>query len=63
MPVLPTGLHCNPKFGTYYLRRRIPSDLLSRYPGQEEVSFSLKTKDYQVAVQRHRLEEAKLTAE
>lgn len=63
MPMLPTGLHRHPKFGTYYLRRRIPSDLLSRYPGQEEVSFSLKTKDYRTAVERHRLEEAKLTAD
>src|SRR5262245_35673720 len=62
MPMLPTGLRRHPKFGTYYLHRRIPSDLLSCHPGKEMVSFSLKTKDYHIAVERQRLEEAKLTA-
>lgn len=62
MPMLPTGLRRHPKFGTYYLHRRIPTDLLSCYPGKEMVSYSLKTKDFRTAVERHRLEEAKLTA-
>ncbi|KAK6025398.1 hypothetical protein OSTOST_08703 [Ostertagia ostertagi] len=62
MPMLPTGLRRHPDFGTYYLHRRIPTDLLSCYPGKEMVSFSLRTKDYHVAVERHRLEEAKLTS-
>lgn len=61
MPMLPTGLRRRPTFGTDYLHRRIPTDLLPCYPGKEMVSFSLKTKDYQVAMERHRLEEAKLT--
>lgn len=63
MPMLPTGLRRHPTFGTYYLHRRIPTDLLSCYPGKEMVSFSLKTKDYRTAVERQRLEESKLTVE
>lgn len=63
MPMLPTGLQRHPKSGTYYLRRRIPSDVLTCYPGKKEVTFSLRTKDYRTAVERHRNEEARLTAE
>lgn len=61
--MLPTGLHRHARCGSYYLRRRIPSDLLAFYPGKKEVVFSLRTKDYRTAVERHRREEAKLTCE
>lgn len=61
--MLPTGLQRHPKSGSYYLRRRIPSDLLDCYPGKTEVVFSLKTKDYRAACAKHRVEEARLTLE
>lgn len=63
MPILPTGLQRHPKSGTYYLRRRIPSHLLTCYPGKKEVIRSLKTKDYRTALERHRQGEAELTRE
>ncbi|NSL54562.1 site-specific integrase [Uliginosibacterium aquaticum] len=63
MPMLPTGLQRHPKSGSYYLRRRIPTDILACYPGKKEITFSLRTKDYRTAVERHREEEARLTAE
>lgn len=63
MPMLPTGLQRHPKSGVYYLRRRIPSDVLTCYPGKKEITFSLRTKDYRTAIERHRNEEARLTAE
>jgi hypothetical protein len=50
-----------PQSGTYYLRRRIPTDVLVCYPGKKEITFSLRTKDYRTAVERHRAEEARLT--
>lgn len=61
--MLPTGLQRHRKSGTYYLRRRIPNDLLTCYPGKKEIVFSLRTKDYRSALERHRDEEARLTAE
>ncbi|WP_397274302.1 DUF6538 domain-containing protein [Pandoraea pnomenusa] len=62
--MLPTGLVRDKDSGVYYLRRRIPADVLSCYPpGQKEYSRSLRTKDYRTAIDRHRREEAKLTAE
>lgn len=62
--MLPTGLVRDKDSGVYYLRRRIPTDVLSCYPpGQKEYSRSLRTKDYRTAIERHRREEAKLTAE
>ena len=63
MPMLPTGLQRHRHSGTYYLRRRIPSDLLTCYPGKKEIVFSLRTKDYRTAVELHRNEEARLTTE
>lgn len=63
MPTLPTGLVRDKSSGVYYLRRRIPSDILSCYPGKTERIFSLKTKDFRTALQLHRQAEAKLTAE
>jgi hypothetical protein len=63
MPISPTGLQKNSKTGAYYLRRRIPADLLSSYPGKKEIVFSLRTKEYRTAVERLRLEDAKLTTE
>jgi hypothetical protein len=41
MPMLPTGLQRHPQSGTYYLRRRIPTDVLVCYPGKKEITFSL----------------------
>ena len=61
--MLSTGLKRDRKSGVYYLRRRIPSDLLICYPGKKERVFSLKTKDYRTALERHRLAEAKLTTQ
>ncbi|VXB32604.1 site-specific integrase [Massilia sp. 9I] len=63
MPMLPTGLVRDKKSGVYYLRRRIPTEILSQYPGKKEVTFSLKTKDSRTAVERLRREDAKLYAE
>lgn len=63
MPMLPTGLHRHPQSGVYYLRRRIPSDVLICYPGKKEATLSLRTKDYRTAVERHRNEEVRLTEE
>lgn len=63
MPMLPTGLVQDPDSGVYYLRRRIPSDLLSEYLPKKEAVFSLRTKDRRTALERFRLEEAKLFAE
>ncbi|WP_313064700.1 site-specific integrase [Achromobacter animicus] len=63
MPALPTGLVCHPDSGTYYLRRRIPTDLLPCYPGKREFSRSLRTKNYRAALELHRLAEAELTSE
>jgi integrase len=59
--MLPTGLHRHSKYGTYYLRRRIPNDLLPCYPGKVEITYALRTKDYRTAVELHRLGEARLT--
>lgn len=63
MPTLPTGLKRDPKSAVYYLRRRIPSDVLTFYSGKTELTWSLKTKDYKTAVERHRQDEAKLTSQ
>jgi integrase len=63
MPTLPTGLVRDSKSGVYYLRRRIPNEVLSCYPGKIERTFSLRTKDFKTALERHRKEEAKLTVE
>lgn len=63
MPTLPTGLVRDNSSGVYYLRRRIPTEILSFYPGKTERTFSLKTKDFRTALERHRQEEAKLTVE
>lgn len=63
MPMLPTGLVRDPDSGVYYLRRRIPSNLLSEYPPKKkEEVFSLKTKDYRTAMERFRSEDVKLSA-
>lgn len=62
MPVLPTGLVRNPN-GRYYLRRRIPTDLLPAYGKRKEILKSLGTSDYRTACERHRKEEARLTHE
>lgn len=50
MPKLPTGLKKR-KSGTYYVRRRIPTDLLWAYPGKKELGTSLKTKKYNEAIE------------
>ncbi len=62
MPMLPTGLVRDPDSGVYYLRRRIPSNLLSEYPPKKkEEVFSLRTKDYRTAMERFRSEDVKLS--
>ncbi|WP_370459661.1 DUF6538 domain-containing protein [Aquitalea sp. LB_tupeE] len=44
--MLPTGLQRPPpQSGTYYLRRRIPTDVLVCYLGKKEITFSLRTKN------------------
>lgn len=64
MPPIPTGLIKDAKSGVYHLRRRIPNDLIASYGGKKkEIIFSLRTSDYRTAIERHRKEEAKLTAE
>lgn len=62
MPALPTGMvrHDN---GRYYLRRRIPQDLISSYKGKKEILLSLKTSNYRDAFERFRLADAKLVGE
>lgn len=59
MPALPTGLvrHSN---GTYYYRRRLPTELQSGYPKKKEETFSLKTKSYRDAVERFYREDARV---
>lgn len=61
MPTLPTGLvrHSN---GTYYYRRRLPTELLGVYPKKKEETFSLKTKSYRDAVERFYQEDARVQA-
>lgn len=59
MPALPTGL-VRHKNGVYYLRRRIPQDLLSYYPKKKEESKSLGVSSYRDAVERFYIEDAKL---
>lgn len=61
LPALPTGL-VRHKNGTYYLRRRIPSDLLDPLSNKKEVHESLKTKNYQEAVKRLNLRMGQLQA-
>lgn len=63
MPALPTGLIRDKASGVYYFRRRIPTEILSCYPGKSERIFSLRTKHFKTAVERHRHAEAKLTVE
>lgn len=62
MPALPTGMVRHPN-GVYYLRRRIPQDLLSSYCNKKEIQQSLNTRNFREALERHRVEEAKLTSE
>lgn len=47
---------------TYYLRRRVPSDVLDSF-GKKELCYSLKTKDYQEALKRIRIESAKVESQ
>lgn len=63
MPTYPTGLQRHPKSGVYYLRRRIPTDILPCYPGKIEITFSLRTKNHWTAREKYSLEASKLTAE
>ena len=62
MPALPTGMvrHDN---GRYYLRRRIPQDLITGYNGKKEILLSLRTSNYRDAFERFRLADAKLVGE
>ena len=62
MPALPTGMVRNNN-GRYYLRRRTPQDLISSYNDKKEILRSLKTSNYREALDRFRLEDAKLMLE
>ena len=62
MPALPTGMVRN-KNGRYYLRRRIPQDLISRYDGKKEILVSLNTANYREALDRFRQQDARLMLE
>lgn len=62
MPALPTGLTRH-KNGTYYLRRRIPADLLGSYDGKKEIGESLNTKNYKDAVERFYVRDAQIQAD
>lgn len=59
MPALPPGLvkHIN---GRYYLRRRIPQDLLTHYHPKVEIQKSLGTSQYREALDHFRHEDFKL---
>ncbi len=62
MPALPTGMvrHNN---GRYYLRRRIPLDLIDSFGGKQEIQRSLKTANCREAFELFRLADAKLVGE
>lgn len=62
LPALPTGL-VKHKNGTYYLRRRIASDVLVAYNGKKEVVESLRTKSYKDAVELFYIRDAQLQSE
>jgi len=62
MPALPTGMVRNAN-GRYYLRRRIPQDLITSYQDRREIQISLKTSNYRDAYERFRLEDARLVGE
>ncbi|HSI21236.1 MAG TPA: DUF6538 domain-containing protein [Verrucomicrobiae bacterium] len=49
--------------GTYYFRRRIPTDLLQHYHPKVELNYSLKTKDRREAERLARLEAVRVDAE
>ena len=46
--------------GIYYIRRRIPNDLLPFFAPKKEIARSLKTKDPKEAKERGRLEAIKI---
>lgn len=58
MPALPPGLNKH-KNGRYYLRRRIPQDLLTHFHPKEQVQKSLKTSNYREALEKFRHEDFK----
>ena len=60
---LPIQTHLITRNGTYYFRRRIPSELLKYYSPKLEVIFSLKTKDLREAERLSRAESARLDIE
>ena len=60
---LPIQTHLITRNGTYYFRRRIPSELLKYYSPKLEVTFSLKTKDLREAERLSRAESARLDIE
>lgn len=60
---LASQTHLYPRNGTYYFRRRIPTDLLQHYHPKAELNYSLKTKDRREAERLARLEAVKVDAE
>jgi integrase len=70
VPALPTGLVRDAKSGSYYHRRRLPTDLLPYFEGKGkdgrdklEHNVSLRTKSYQEALHRFQRADAKLYLE
>jgi hypothetical protein len=52
------------KTGNFYIRRRIPTAILSAYPtGKAEIIRSLRTSDKAEATKRLRLEQVRIDAE
>lgn len=57
---LPKQTNLISRNGTYYYRRRVPSDLLQHYSPKLEIIFSLKTKDLKLAERLSRSEGVRL---
>ena len=60
---LPIQTHLITRNGTYYFRRRIPTELLKYYSPRLEIIFSLKTKDLREAERLSRAESVRLDIE
>lgn len=60
---LASQTHLYLRNGTYYFRRRVPTDLLQHYHPKAELNYSLKTKDRREAERLARLEAVRVDAE
>ena len=61
--ILPIQTHLITRNGTYYFRRRIPTELRTHYSPRLEIIFSLKTKDLREAERLSRAESVRLDIE